>query len=61
MSISIEQITDALRNVNHPSGGTDIVSMKMVNDINVEGNKISFTLVFSKLNDPLATSIKKGM
>lgn len=60
MSISIEQVIDALRHLNHPSGGTDIVSMNMVQNVTIEDKKISFTLVFNKANDPFVASIKKA-
>lgn len=60
MTISVENLTDILRNVNHPSAGTDIISMKLVRDISIKENKISFTLLFNKSNDPLAASIKKA-
>jgi len=60
MSLNKENIIDALQSVNHPSKQTDIVSMNMVQDILIENNKISFTLLFSKPNDPLANSIKKA-
>jgi len=60
MALSIEQVTDALKNVNHPSGNTDIVSLKMVQNISIGEDKINFMLVFSKPNDPFASSIKKA-
>jgi ATP-binding protein involved in chromosome partitioning len=60
MTVTVEKIIDILRNVNHPSAGTDIVSMKLVQDISIKENKISFSLIFSKPNDPLAASIKRA-
>jgi ATP-binding protein involved in chromosome partitioning len=60
MPITLEKLNEILHNVNHPSSGTDIVSMKMVQDISIKENKISFSLIFSKPNDPLAASIKKA-
>lgn len=60
MILTSENIIDALRHVNHPSKQTDIVSMNMVQNVNIEEKKISFTLLFNKPNDPLANSIKKA-
>jgi ATP-binding protein involved in chromosome partitioning len=60
MTVTVEKVLDTLRHVNHPSTGTDIVSTHLVQNIVVEGNKISFELVFNKTNDPLANSIKKA-
>ncbi len=60
MDISVEQVYDSLRHVNHPSKGTDIVTLKMVQDISVKGDQISFSLVLNKPNDPFIASIKKA-
>jgi ATP-binding protein involved in chromosome partitioning len=45
-------ITDALKNVLYPGGKEDIVSLNMVQEIRVAGNKVSFSLVFPQQNDP---------
>jgi ATP-binding protein involved in chromosome partitioning len=60
MPITVEQIEDALKNVNHPSTSTDIVTLKMVHNISIDGNNIAFTLIYNKPNDPFASSIKKA-
>lgn len=60
MPIPVDKIIEVLRNVNHPSSGTDIVSLNMVQNLFIEGNKIEFTLAFTKANDPFANSIKKA-
>ena len=60
MKVSESQILDALRNVNHPSSKTDIVSLNIVQSITISGNEISFSLVFPKPNDPFVSSIKKA-
>jgi ATP-binding protein involved in chromosome partitioning len=60
MTVTVDNVLDALRHVNHPSTATDIVSTNLVQNIVVEGNSISFELVFNKMNDPLANSIKKA-
>ena len=60
MSYSNKQILDILRNVKHPEQQQDIVSLGMVDDINIEGNKVSFSLLFKKQNDPFTNSIRKA-
>ena len=59
MSYSSKQILDALRNVKHPETGQDIISMGMVDDIWIEGNKAGFTLSFKKPTDPFINSMQK--
>ena len=60
MSYSNKQILDILRKVKHPEKQEDIVSMGMVNNIKIEGKKISFNLHFKKSNDPFINSIRKA-
>jgi len=60
MSYSNKQILDILRNVKHPEKQQDIVSLGMVDDISIEGNKVSFSLLFKKQNDPFTNSIRKA-
>lgn len=60
MGFTIDQITAALAQVTHPAYANDIVSLNMVSDIKIEGNKIGFTLTFQKANDPLVGSIQKA-
>ncbi len=59
MSYSNKEILNALRNVKHPETAQDIVSMGMVDDIWIEGNKAGFTLSFKKPNDPFMNSMRK--
>ncbi|MFO8236065.1 MAG: Mrp/NBP35 family ATP-binding protein [Bacteroidales bacterium] len=59
MNYSHQQILNILRKVKHPETGQDIVSQGMIDDINIEGNKIGFNLIVKKSNDPLISSIKK--
>lgn len=59
MSYSKKEILDALRTVKHPESGQDIVSMGMVDDVWIEGNKAGFTLSFKKPNDPFMNSMSK--
>lgn len=60
MSITNEKVSEALKNVNHPSAKTDIVSLGIVKEIKVSENKISINLVFPKATDPFAASIRKA-
>lgn len=60
MSISSQQVVDALKRVNHPEKNQDIISLNMVSDLQVEGDKISFSLIFERSNDPFISSIRKA-
>ena len=61
MTIYPQLILDALVHVRYPGNGKDIVSSGMVHDdIHIEGNKISFSLVFEKANDPFSKSVIKA-
>lgn len=42
-----EKVLDALRNVQEPDLGKDIVTLDMVKDIEINGNAVSFTLVLT--------------
>ncbi len=54
-------ILDALRNVRYPGTGNNIVDMDMVeDDIRIDGNKVSFSLVFPKATDPFIKSVVKA-
>jgi len=57
---SNKQILDILRKVKHPEKQEDIVSLGMVDDIKIDGKKISFSLHFKKTNDPFISSIRKA-
>jgi ATP-binding protein involved in chromosome partitioning len=61
MTLYPKLIFDALEHVRYPGTGKDIVSSGMIkDDLRIEGNKISFTLVFEKANDPFAKSVVKA-
>lgn len=61
MAIYPKLIIDALRNVRYPGTGKDVVEMGMVSDdIHIEGNKVSFSLLFEKANDPFIKSVVKA-
>ena len=42
-----EQILDALRNVQEPDLGKDLVTLNMIQDIEINGNDVSFTIVLT--------------
>ena len=53
-------ILDALTHVRYPGTGKNIVEMGMIeDDIRIDGNKVSFSIIFSKVNDPFAKSVVK--
>lgn len=61
MTLYPSLIIDALRNVRYPGTGKDIVTMQMVeDDIRIEGNKVSFSLIFEKSTDPFMRSLVKS-
>ncbi len=47
-----KDVTDALRTVKYPGSNEDVVSMDMVQEIRIAGQRINFSLVFQKSNDP---------
>jgi ATP-binding protein involved in chromosome partitioning len=54
-------ILDALTHVRYPGTGKDIVSSEMVeDDLRIDGNKITFSIIFEKENDPFAKSVVKA-
>lgn len=61
MQLYPKLIIDALTHVRYPGTGKDIVSSGMVeDDIRIAGNKVGFSLVFEKQNDPFAKSVVKA-
>lgn len=54
-------ILDALANVRYPGTGKDIVSSGMVaDDIRIDDNKVSFSIIFDKPTDPFMKSLIKS-
>ena len=61
MAIYPKLITDALSKVRYPGNGKDLISAEMVgDDIRIDGNKVSFSLIFEKPNDPFMKSVVKA-
>ena len=60
MTLYPQLIIDALKKVRYPASGKDIVSEEILeDDIRIEGNKVSFSLLL-KPNDPFAKSLVKA-
>ena len=54
-------ITEALEKVRYPGTGKNLVEMGMIeDDIRIEDNKVSFSILFEKPNDPFIKSIVKA-
>lgn len=54
-------IEDALANVRYPGNGKNIVELGMVeDDIRIDGNKVSFSLIFDRPTDPFIKSVVKA-
>ena len=54
-------IIDALSTVRYPGNGKNIVELEMVaDDIRIDGNKVSFSLIFQKPTDPFMRSLVKS-
>ena len=61
MTLYPQLILDALVHVRYPGTGNDIVSSGMVMDnIRIDGRKVTFSLIFEKQNDPFAKSVVKA-
>lgn len=54
-------ITEALATVRYPGSGRNIVELEMLeDDIRIDGDKVSFTLIFDKDTDPFKASLLKS-
>ena len=61
MNIYPKLILDALEKVRYPGTGKNIVEMGMVeDDMRIERNKVSFSIIFEKPNDPFMKSLIKA-
>ena len=45
--MTVEKVVDALRNVQEPDLGKDIVTLNMVKDVVINDNNVSFTVVLT--------------
>jgi ATP-binding protein involved in chromosome partitioning len=60
IKLTRDAVISALERVVHPNNGKNLVEMGMVQEILIEGNKLTIYLLFQKAQDPLANSIKKA-
>lgn len=61
MTIYPKLILDALATVRYPGTGKNLVEAGMVDDnIRIDGNKVSFSLIFEKPTDPFMKSVIKA-
>ena len=60
MSLTQQEVNSILKTIKHPEIGNDIVSIGMVQNLNIDANGITFTLALQKPNDPFAASIRKA-
>lgn len=61
MSLYPKLILDALKNVKYPGNGKNIVDLGMVeDDIRINGNKVSFSLIFDRPTDPFIKSVVRA-
>lgn len=60
MAITIEQVYDALRNVEEPDLKKDLVTLNMIRDVKVDGKKVSFTVVLTTPACPLKALIESA-
>jgi ATP-binding protein involved in chromosome partitioning len=60
MSITKEQVIDALRNVDDPDLKKDLVTLNMVKDVEVNGKNVSFTVVLTTPACPMKDMIRRA-
>lgn len=61
MTLYPKLILDALSKVRYPGSGKNLVEAGMIeDDMRIEGNKVSFSIVFEKPNDPFIKSVIKA-
>lgn len=60
MSITKEQVLEALKNVDDPDLKKDLVTLGMIKDLEVEGKSVSFTVVLTTPACPMKEMIHKA-
>ncbi|MFM7671110.1 MAG: Mrp/NBP35 family ATP-binding protein [Bacteroidota bacterium] len=55
-----DQVLDALRNVQEPDLGKDLVTLNMIQDIRIDGNNVSFTLVLTTPACPMKEHMRQA-
>lgn len=57
--ITNENVLDALRTVQDPELGQDLVSLNMIRDIRIDGERVSFTVVLTTPFCPLGMEFQE--
>lgn len=61
MTIYPNLIIEALKNVRYPGNGKNLAENMMIeDDIRIDGNKVSFSLIFDKPTDPFVASVVRA-
>ncbi|MDE7180134.1 MAG: Mrp/NBP35 family ATP-binding protein, partial [Muribaculaceae bacterium] len=61
MTLYPNLILDVLKSVRYPGNGKNLVENEMVeDDIRIDGNKVSFSLIFDKPTDPFIKSVVRS-
>src|SRR6201993_1154837 len=60
MNITREQVLQALSNVEEPDLKKDLVTLNMIQDVKIEGNKLSFSVVLTTPACPLKAMIENA-
>lgn len=60
MSFTKENILEALKNVEDPDFKKDLVTLKMIEDVIVDGNKVSFTVVLTTPACPMKEMLENA-
>ena len=61
MTLYPNLILDALKNVKYPGNGKTLAENNMIeDDIRIDGNKVSFSLIFDKPTDPFIRSVVRS-
>ena len=60
MTITEEQVLDALGNVDDPDLNKDLVTLNMIKDVEISGKEVKFTVVLTTPACPMKDMIKKA-
>ncbi|MEA3360560.1 MAG: iron-sulfur cluster assembly protein [Thermodesulfobacteriota bacterium] len=58
-NISLEDVSNSIKTVNHPAINMNLVDLGMVRDIELKDNKVSLTLVLPFAGIPILDSLKQ--
>jgi len=60
MTITKEQVLQALGNVEEPDLKKDLVTLNMIQDVHIDGNKVSFSVILTTPACPMKDHIKNA-